>query len=191
MSDTGMTPAGWLLPVTAAGPRQAAYAEALLHLANSTRDFACRSTSTTRTANRVSSCATCTTLASASTVRSSTSRTPRTAGATGYERLRPDCPATRTLDMRDGVVRSTTPLTGPDGDRVLLTTVTAVHATRPSVGVMTGTLRVPASLLLALDVFWDNTRGNAYLGGAVPELAMVHTLVDGVAHRGTPWNSTA
>ncbi|MFC9269628.1 glycosyl hydrolase family 65 protein [Streptomyces zhihengii] len=186
MSDTGMTPADWLLPVTAAGPRQAAYAEALLHLANSHQGL--RVPLDVDDPHSEPGFFLRDVYDAGVGVDREIVNLPHPLGLRvrqGYERLRPDGPATRTLDMRDGVVRSTTPLTGPNGNRVLLTTVTAVHATRPSVGVMTGTLRVPAGVSsLALDVFWDNTRGNAYLGGAVPELAMVHTLVDGVAHRG-------
>uniref|UniRef100_A0AAU2W091 Uncharacterized protein n=1 Tax=Streptomyces sp. NBC_00008 TaxID=2903610 RepID=A0AAU2W091_9ACTN len=180
------TPPHWSLPVTAANPRQAAFTEALLHLANgqqglripldiddphSEPGFFLREVYDTGVG-----------------VDREIVNLPHPLGLRvrhGCEQLRSDGPVTRTLDLRDGVVRARTTLAEPGGRQLVLSTVTAVHATRPAVGVMQGTLHVPPGMSgLTLDLFWDNTRGNAYLGGAVPELAMAHTVVDSVTRHG-------
>ena len=104
----------------------------------------------------------------------------------GLVALAPERPWRRTLHLRDGVVRAEGVLVGPTGERVALSTVTLVHATRPMLGLTLGTVAAlgPGRPDTALELCWDGQTGNPYLGGAVPTLRQQHVVVDRVVDEG-------
>jgi trehalose/maltose hydrolase-like predicted phosphorylase len=103
----------------------------------------------------------------------------------GYQVLRSPAQPRRVLDMRNGWAYLDRVLIAQDGRKARLSTLTAVHATKPRTGVLFGALRLPAGMRsVALELYWDNTTGNPYLGGAVPSLRKFHVSVEQVVSVG-------
>lgn len=89
------------------------------------------------------------------------------------------------LDLRQGVVVRTRTLADREGARWTLETVCLLHAVRPRLGLLMGRLTTPPGVSgTAVEVFWDNTTGNAYLGGVLPHLRSFHVEVRGVRREG-------
>ncbi|MEO3807451.1 glycosyl hydrolase family 65 protein [Sphaerisporangium sp. B11E5] len=96
-----------------------------------------------------------------------------------YETPRRDPSPRRVLDMRQGWAYVSRSLSTADGERIRVATITAALATRPGLGVTVGTVELPPGMSsVAVDLFWDNTTGNPYLGGTVPWLRMAHVVVE-------------
>ncbi|WP_406212047.1 glycosyl hydrolase family 65 protein [Streptomyces canus] len=89
------------------------------------------------------------------------------------------------LDMRQGVVVQHRTLNARDGARWELETVCHLHAVHTRLGVLTGHLiPPPGEPGTALEVFWDNTTGNPYLGGVLPHLRTFHVEMRGTRRDG-------
>lgn len=169
----------WLLDVPADSPRESAFADALLHVGNGyqglrvTADLDDPHTDPGFFATEVYDIGI--------GVGREIVNLPNPLGLRvrhGYEVLGPAGTPRRVLDMRNGWAYVDRPIAGPDGARARLTTLTAVHATRPNLGMQVGVLDVPAGMTTAaLDLWWDDTTGNPYMGGGVPGLRMFHTSV--------------
>jgi trehalose/maltose hydrolase-like predicted phosphorylase len=104
----------------------------------------------------------------------------------GSEQLRTVRVERRVLDLFAGLGYYERVLATESGDQAQLQVMVGAHATRPRVGFVVGTLALPNTLTsAALEVCWNGTTGNRYLGGVIPSLVQDHIVVESVTrHEG-------
>jgi trehalose/maltose hydrolase-like predicted phosphorylase len=183
---TGPAHAGWSVEVSVADPAENAYADALVSLANGYQGI--RSTADPSDPHSEPSFLVTDCYDDGLDVRRQIVNLPHPLGwrvrrggevLTGVNQVR------RVLDLRRGICTVERTLTTHDGRTWRLVTEILLHATRPEIGLVSGRLEGPQDAQeISVELFWDNTTGNPYLGGRVPAVRTYHVVPERVSFDG-------
>lgn len=177
--ESWLSSSEWLLDIPAGGPRESAFADALLHVGNGYQGL--RVTADLDDPHADPGFFATDVYDTGIGVGREIVNLPNPLGLRirhGHATLGPAGTPHRILDLRNGWAYIDRPLAGADGLGARLTTLTAVHAGRPALGVQVGMVELPVGTgPVALETYWDDSTGNPYMGGSVPGLRMYHTEV--------------
>ena len=167
---------GWSVEVSVEDPAENAYADALVSLANGYQGI--RSTADPSDPHAEPSFLVTDQYDDGLDVRRQIVNLPHPLGwrvRRGGEVLTGVGEVRRVLDMRRGVCSVERTMTTRDGQIWRFATEALLHATRPAIGMMSGRLEGPRDAgEISVELFWDNTTGNPYLGGRVPAVRTFH-----------------
>jgi trehalose/maltose hydrolase-like predicted phosphorylase len=177
----------WLVRVDVTDPRDTAHAEALLHLANGYLGL--RPNADPDDPHSDPGFYASDLYDTAIGVSREIVNLPTPAGVRvryGANPMVPAGPPRRVLDMRRGFAYVERPLSTAEGDTARLSTITLTHTNLTQLVLTLHRLDLDREVdAVAVDVFWDNSTGNPYLGGVVPALRVFHVEVDDVDHSST------
>lgn len=173
---------GWTVSVIVSDPTETAYGDALTHLANGFQGL--RGTADPGDVHAEPSFLVTSVYADGFGVGREIVNLPHPLGwvlRRDGEALATVGPVHKELDLRRGVATVRQTMATSAGETWSVTMQTRVHATRPELGMMSmGIEGPPGAEELVVELFWDSSTGNPYLGGRVPAVRTFHVVPDAV-----------